>query len=149
MVMVCGVLSVLKLLSFRLYADNLINNFSAAVNDYLAIDTEEKRTIIRRHAFMGRMICCIIIFVAYLAATIFMLMPMIGDEKDILVNVSITDKNQASKLPVPLTWALGDFNIPTSLFLLISMVEYMLMMLNCTSNIGNKQLQLISKILVN
>jgi len=136
MIMFCTVLSVLKLLSFRLYADNMICNFSSAINDYLAIDTEEKRAIMRRHAFMGRMIFYSILFFAYLASSIFMLTPMIAGNKDIYVNVSM--KNQASELPVPLTWALGNFNISTNLYLLISTVQYVLMVLNSTSDCGNK-----------
>jgi len=136
MLMFCAVLSVLKLLSFRLYADNMIRNFSSAINDYLAIDTEEKRAIMRRHAFMGRMICYSILFFAYLTSSVFMLMPMIADNKDIYVNISM--KNQASEFPIPLTWVLGDFNISTNLFLLISTVQYILMVLNSTSDCGNK-----------
>ncbi|XP_018358377.1 PREDICTED: odorant receptor 43a-like [Trachymyrmex cornetzi] len=134
MVMFCAVLSVLKLLSFRIYADNLVRNFSSAINDYFAINTEEKRMIIRRHAFMGRMFCYSIIFFAYLASSIFVLAPMLTDNNDVQVNVSI--KNQASDLPVPLTWVLGNFNLSTSLYLLISMVQCILLVLNSTSCCG-------------
>ncbi|XP_011878790.1 PREDICTED: odorant receptor 49b-like isoform X2 [Vollenhovia emeryi] len=132
MIMFCNVLSVLKLSSFRLYADNLTRNFSSAVNDYLAIDTEEKRTIMRRHAYMGRLICYSIISLAYLASSIFVLTPMIAGDKDVQANASI--ETQASKLPVPLPWTLGDLHISTNLFLLISMVQYILLVLNSTSD---------------
>ncbi|XP_011878791.1 PREDICTED: uncharacterized protein LOC105568039 isoform X3 [Vollenhovia emeryi] len=134
MIMFCNVLSVLKLSSFRLYADNLTRNFSSAVNDYLAIDTEEKRTIMRRHAYMGRLICYSIISLAYLASSIFVLTPMIAGDKDVQANASI--ETQASKLPVPLPWTLGDLHISTNLFLLISMVQYILLVLNSTSDCG-------------
>jgi len=93
MVMFCGVVSLLKLLSYRLYADNLIRNFSSAVKDYLAIDNEKKRTIMQRHAFMGRMIYYSTLFFACFAPVLF-LVPMAGDDKDIQVNASL--KNQAS-----------------------------------------------------
>lgn len=129
----CNILALLKLLFFRLYANNLTRNFSSAVNDYLAIDTEEKRTIMRRHAFMGRIICYSILFLAYLASSIFMLMPMIADDKEVQVNVSI--KNQVSGLPVPLTF-LGDVQMTTSLYMLISTVQYIVLMLTSTSNCG-------------
>jgi len=133
MVMFCGVLSVLKLLSYRLYADNLIRNFSSAVKDYLAIDNEKKRTIMQRHAFMGRMICYSTLFFSYLASSIFFLVPIIAGE-NIQVNVS---KNQASELPMPLTWALGNYHLSTSLFFVISVVQYILLMLTSSSNCGN------------
>ncbi|XP_011878788.1 PREDICTED: odorant receptor 13a-like isoform X1 [Vollenhovia emeryi] len=138
MIMFCNVLSVLKLSSFRLYADNLTRNFSSAVNDYLAIDTEEKRTIMRRHAYMGRLICYSIISLAYLASSIFVLTPMIAGDKDVQANASI--ETQASKLPVPLPWTLGDLHISTNLFLLISMVQYILLVLNSTSDCGGDSL---------
>ena len=78
MLISCNVLCVLKLLSFRLYADNLIRNYSSAMNDYSTIDTKEKRMIMRRHALMGRIICYSTLFFAYLASSIFMLTPMIA-----------------------------------------------------------------------
>ncbi|XP_071625474.1 odorant receptor 10-like isoform X1 [Temnothorax longispinosus] len=137
MIMVCNVLAILKLLSFRLYADNLTRNYSSAVNDYHAIDTEEKHTIMRRHAYMGRMICYSTLFFAYLASTIVMLVPMIADNKNVQVNVSI--KNQALELPVPLT-LLEDLDMPTSLFWLMSTMQYVILIITCTSNCGNDSL---------
>lgn len=134
MLMFCNILSLLKLLSFRLYSDNLIRNFSSAVNDYLAIDTEEKRTIMRRHAYMGRIIFYSILFFAYLASLIFLLVPII-ENKDIQVNVS---KTQVSGLPVPLTFVLGDSEISASLYSFISLIEYFLLLLNSNCNCGNK-----------
>jgi len=134
LLMVCTMYSILKLLFFRLYADNLICNFSSAVNDYVAIDTEEKRTIMRRHAFMGRMICYSILFFAYFAPVLF-LVPIAGDDKDIQVNASL--KNQASDLPVPLTWALRNYDLSANLFIVISTVQYILLILTSNSNCGN------------
>jgi len=135
MVMSCIILATLKLLSFRLYADNLICNYSSAVDDYSTIDTEEKRTIMRRHAFMGRIICYSTLFFAYLASSIFMLMPMIAGNKDI--QVDDVSKTQASELPMPLTF-LGDLHIPSSLYFVISTLQYIILMLTSTSNCGNK-----------
>lgn len=135
MLMFCGTLAVLKLLSFRVYADNLIRNYSSAVNDYSAIDTKEKRTIMRQHAFMGRMICYSILFFAYLASVIFMLAPMIMSDEDVQVNAST--KNRASELTVPVTF-LGNLDIPTGLYFVISTVQFIILILMATSNCGNK-----------
>lgn len=136
MLMICAILSILKLFYFRYKADNLIRNFKSAVTDYLAIDSEEKRTIMRRHAFMGRMILYSIISFTYFTSSVYLLAPMIAGDKDIQVNVSI--KSQAANLPVPLTWSLRNFDISTNVFLLISGVQYFLFVLNSTTDCGNK-----------
>ncbi|XP_077259545.1 odorant receptor 10-like isoform X1 [Temnothorax americanus] len=138
MVLTCNLLSVLKLLYYRIYADNLIRNFTSAVNDYLAVDTEKKRMIMRRHAFIGRMMCYSILFFAYVASSIFGLLPILAGEEDIQVNESI--KNQASELPLPLTCIFGNSSIPSSLYLVIVTVQYILLILNSTSNCGNDSL---------
>lgn len=98
--MFCSILSVLKLSFFRLYAYNLKRNFSSAVDDYFAIDTEEKRTIMRRHAYMGRMMCYSILFFAYAASSIFMLLPMLAGENDVVVNIH-------SESSIEITYALN------------------------------------------
>ncbi|XP_036145711.1 uncharacterized protein LOC118646596 [Monomorium pharaonis] len=136
MLMFCTVLCTLKVLSFRLYADNMIRNFSSAVKDYLAIDNERTRTIMRRHAFMGRMICYSIIFSTYAASVIFFLLPIIADDgEDIQINVTI--KNQGAKLPVPITF-LGDIHIPTILYFMISTMQLFMLIFIGTGNCGNK-----------
>ncbi|KYM88887.1 Odorant receptor 2a [Atta colombica] len=139
MLMFCNVLSVLKLLSFRIYANNMIRNFTSAINDYLAINSKKKQAIMRQHAFMGRIISCSILFFAYLASTIFCLVPIIvSDEENIQVNVSI--KNQASDLPIPLTWSLGSYHLSANLFFVISIVQYFLLVLNSNCNCGSDSL---------
>ncbi|XP_014481250.1 PREDICTED: uncharacterized protein LOC106747836, partial [Dinoponera quadriceps] len=57
LIFTCGLLALLKITWFRIYADNLISNFNSAIEDYHAVDNDEKRAVMRRHAFMGRMIC--------------------------------------------------------------------------------------------
>lgn len=147
MLMFCCTLSVLKLLSYRIYADNLVRNFSSAVNDYLAVEDQKERIIImRRHAYMGRMVCYSTLFFAYMASSIFTLAPMLTDEEDIQVNISIM--NQASGLPVPLTFV-GDMEMPTSLYMSISMLQYLILMVNSTSNCGNKLIIDIIEIYIN
>ncbi|XP_039314716.1 uncharacterized protein LOC105206746 [Solenopsis invicta] len=136
MLLSCAILSTLKIVFFRLYADNLICNFFSAVSDYLAIDTEEKRTIMRRHAFIGRMISYSTISLAYVAATMFILLPMLSDE-NAQVNVS---KKQAADLPLPMTWILGEYHFSTSLYYTIFIVQYYLLLLNANANVGNDSL---------
>ncbi|XP_036142492.1 odorant receptor 2a-like isoform X1 [Monomorium pharaonis] len=138
MLMSCTVLCALKVLSFRLYADNMIRNFSSAVKDYLAIDNERTRTIMRRHAFMGRMICYSIIFSTYAASVIFFLLPIIADDgEDIQINVTI--KNQGAELPVPITF-LGDLHIPTILYFTINTMQLFMLIFIGTGNCGSDSL---------
>ncbi|KAL0129903.1 hypothetical protein PUN28_001866 [Cardiocondyla obscurior] len=132
----CSILALLKLLSFRIYANNLIRNFSSAMKDYLAIDTEEKRTIMRRHAYMGRLICYSVLSLAYLASILFMLVALIADNEEVRANVS---KSQMSQLPVPLTF-LGEVHVSTGVYMLISIFQYMVLTLTTTSNCGNDSL---------
>ncbi|XP_011066046.1 PREDICTED: odorant receptor 82a-like [Acromyrmex echinatior] len=164
MVISCIILATLKLLSFRLYADNLIRNYSSAVNDYSTIDTEEKpgnkdiqvddvsKTqasklpmpltfledlhipsslyfVISTLQYTILMITC----TTNCASSIFTLAPMMTGDEDIHINVSI--KNQAAKLPVPITF-LGDLQIPTGLYFVISTVQYFILLLTGTSNCG-------------
>ncbi|XP_025987226.2 uncharacterized protein LOC113003170 isoform X1 [Solenopsis invicta] len=138
MLMSCNILCVLKLLSYRLYADNLIRNYSSAVKDYLAIDDEWKRIIMRRHAYMGRIICYICILSTYGCSLIWTVMPMLAaDGEDIQINVTI--ENQASELPVPVTF-LGDVHIPAGVYFVISSMESFILLLTGTSNCGNDAL---------
>ncbi|XP_025987227.1 odorant receptor 82a-like [Solenopsis invicta] len=138
MLMSCNILCVLKLILYRFYADNLIRNFSSAVKDYLAIDNEWKRIIMRRHAFMGRIVCYICVLSTYVCALIWTIMPMLADDgEDIQVNVTI--KNQVSELPVPVTF-LGDPDIPTGIYFVIVTMQLFILMLTGTSNCGNDSL---------
>ncbi|XP_025987228.1 odorant receptor 22c-like [Solenopsis invicta] len=138
MLMSCNILCVLKLIMYRFYADNLIHNFSSAVKDYLAIDNEWKRIIMRRHAFMGRIFCYVCVLTTYVCSLIWSLMPIIADDgEDIQVNVTI--KNQVSELPLPVTF-LGDPDIPTGIYFAIVTMQLFILMLTGTSNCGNDSL---------
>ncbi|XP_039314400.1 uncharacterized protein LOC113003170 isoform X2 [Solenopsis invicta] len=114
MLMSCNILCVLKLLSYRLYADNLIRNYSSAVKDYLAIDDEWKRIIMRRHAYMGRIICYICILSTYGCSLIWTVMPMLAAD--------------------------GDVHIPAGVYFVISSMESFILLLTGTSNCGNDAL---------
>ncbi|KAL0129898.1 hypothetical protein PUN28_001865 [Cardiocondyla obscurior] len=132
----CSILAILKLLCFRIYANNLIRNFSSAVKDYLAMDTEEKRTIMRRHAYLGRVICYSVLSLSYLATLLFMLMALIADNEEVQINVTIS---QIDELPVPLTF-LGEVYMSTTVYLLVSTLQYIVLTLTVTSNCGNDSL---------
>lgn len=131
----CGILSLFKLLFFRLFADNLTRNFSSAVNDYLTIDSEEKRTIMRRHAYIGRMIAFSTLFFCYMASVFFVMSSMMTEYMNVDVNASVT--KQASELPLPLSTVLGSYPISTSLYFVICSLQFSILILNSTANCGN------------
>jgi len=108
----CVTLGLLKVLMIRIYDNNLIRNFSSAVNDYLAIDSEQKRMIMRRHAFLGRIICYNIMLFALFSTIGLILAPIMTKYKNEQINVSIN--NVASEYPLPATCTLARFNISTT-----------------------------------
>jgi len=141
MILVCTILGLLKLSMYRIYADNLTRNYSSAVSDYLAIDTEEKRTIMRRHAFMGRIIfCCVVIF-GYIVSLGLMVAPILASNKNVQTNISIDDYSPG--YPIPATCTLGHFHFSTKLYLMIFVAECILIATVGAGNLGNKIIKLL------
>lgn len=130
----CGILALLKLIWFRIYADNLICNYSSAMNDYLAIDTEEKRVVMRKHASWGRMISIIALLITYVDSLIFIVGHASVSSEGGKVNLTILG-HQAG-YAVPSTCTLAHFHISTSMYLVIFVLEYIYLMIMCTSNHG-------------
>lgn len=130
----CGILALLKIIWFRIYADNLICNYSSAMNDYLAIDTEEKRAVIRKHASWGRMISIIALLITYVDSLIFIVGHASVSSEEGKINITILG-HQAG-YAVPSTCTLTHFHISTSTYLVIFVLEYIYLMIMCTSNHG-------------
>jgi len=136
MIIVCTFLGLIKLSMFRIYADNLACNYSSAISDYLAIDTEVKRTIMRRHAFMGRIFFYSVVLFGYIVSLGLMILPIIPSNKDTQVNVSISDN--VLGYPIPATCTLAPFHFSTTLYVAIFIVECLLIGMTFCANIGNK-----------
>jgi len=135
MLFVVYFLALLKLSIFRIYAENLTSIFSSAINDYLAIDSEEKRTIMRRHAFMGRKIFYYIVLSGYIASVGFMVAPIMSSDNDVKFNVSI---NKVLRYPLPSACTLGKFYLPMTLYVIIYAVQCIFIYVGSTGNTGNK-----------
>jgi hypothetical protein len=114
-------LGLIKLSMFRVYAKNLTRNYSSAVSDYRAIDTEEKRTIMRQHAFLGRMVFYFVVAFALITCIDLVITPLIGNAENVQVNVSIN--KYASKYAVPSVCTLGQLNVSTRMYLLLFVVQ--------------------------
>lgn len=141
MLFVCFFLALLKISTFRIYADNLTSVFSSAISDYLAIDSEEKHslTIMRRHAFMGRKIFYFVVLTGYTASIGFMLMPIVTSKvlaSDVQVNVSIN--KQDLQYPFSTSCTFGNIYLPTGLYVMNYLMQCILLYIGSTGNTGNK-----------
>jgi len=130
----CVTLALLKILMIRIYADNFTHNFSSAVNDYLAIDCEKKRRIMRRHAFMGRIIYYNVMLFAIFSSIGLILAPIVTSYKNDQINVSVNNV----AYPLPATCTLAHFRISTTLYLVIFVMQCIIIVITCAANIGNK-----------
>lgn len=135
MLIFCGVLGVLKTICFRIYAENLTNNYGSARDDYLTIKNTEHRAIMRKHAFIGRILSCFMVCFSYFSVTIYSLIPLLGDDKDNQMN--ITDEDIMLEYPMPSRCALEYFSVPESLHRIICFFEFIVLVLTCTCNHGN------------
>ncbi|EZA49010.1 ObirOr5-P5 [Ooceraea biroi] len=138
MILVCGILALLKITWFRIYADNLISNYASAMRDYYAIDTEDKRTIMRDHASMGRIISIIALAITYVDSVIFIVGHMLASGPDNQVNVSVWGHQLGYALPS--TCALAYFHISTGSYWIICILQYVYLMITCISNHGSDSL---------
>ncbi|XP_032680069.1 odorant receptor 13a-like [Odontomachus brunneus] len=138
LIFACGLLALLKITCFRIYSDNLSSNFKSAINDYFAVDNEEKRFVMRRHAFMGRMICYCVVCVAYVGSIFYVSLPLVIGHKSIQINGSVVVPNTI--YPVPSTCSLGSLSIPTSLHILLFLWQSVVLFSISTGNLGGDSL---------
>ncbi|KAL6445448.1 hypothetical protein ACFW04_000789 [Cataglyphis niger] len=136
MLISCGILGVIKILWFRIYANNLTNNYRSALNDYLTIEDMKERTTMRKHAFIGRILCCCMLSFSYISCTIYGLIPLFRN------NQNITNQNIELKYTIPSRCTLEYLHASLSIYSyrFICVMEALLMMLTSTTNHGNDSL---------
>ncbi|XP_076677954.1 uncharacterized protein LOC143374022 [Andrena cerasifolii] len=133
----CGVLAVLKMAWFRLNSAGLVFNLTSAVKDYNETDGEEKRAIMRRHAYMGRVAGTGVIFFAYFSATLFATVSMLAsDEEETTLNANETSA-KSTNYPMPSECTLQVLHVPDGMFLLVFIVEYLMLLVTTNGNLGN------------
>lgn len=137
----CGVLGVLKSICFRIYAKNLTNNYSSALNDYLTIENMEHRAIMRRHSFMGRTVSCFMVCFSYISIIIYSLIPLLDEDlsNDQNNQINITNEDVVLDYPIPSGCALEYLHIPIDdiIYKFISLFEFIVLFITCTCNHGN------------
>jgi len=134
----CGLLGVLKTIWFRIYAKSLINNYNSAVNDYLRIDNTKEREIMRRHAFIGRILCYSMLGFSYISCLIHGIIPYLNYFQGNWIN--ITNEDMMLEYAVPSRCALEYFNFPTSMYIISCLLETIILVLATSANLGNNYL---------
>jgi len=129
----CGLLGVLKMAWFRIYAKNLIDNYNSALNDYLTIENTKERDIMRKHAFIGRFLCCSMLGFCYFGCVMYGIIPLLDYDK----SNQIKNENMILEYGLPSRCALEYFNFPTSMYEISCFFETVIMILAATANVGN------------
>jgi len=135
MLVCCATAGMLKTISFRIYANNLISNYGSALNDYVTIENGNQRAIMRKHAFMGRFLCCFLMLCNFICCISVALIFPVADDDNIQIN--ITNENPAPDYLIPSKCALEYFNLPYSI---VCLVQVIALYLTGVANIGNMHL---------
>jgi len=135
MIICCGILGALKITWFRINANSLIINYNSALNDYLTIDNTKDRNIMRKHAFIGRILCSSLLAIAYFCCLTYGIVPIL--DYDINNRINITNEDATLEYVIPSRCALEYFNFPTSIYKICCLVETVIMILATTANLGN------------
>lgn len=135
MLICCGMLGVLKMIWFRIYANNLTSNYNSVLNDYLALENKEQRAIMRWHASVGRILCFTMVGCAYFDSFIYALIPLLGNNQNNLTNM--TNEDVIIDYTIPSRCTLNYFNVPSNMYKTSCVVQFIFLILTCTGNYGN------------
>jgi len=133
MLLCCGILGILKTVWFRIHAKNLTNNYNSALNDYLMIKNAKHRAIMRKHASMGRILCCFLMCFSYFSCLLYTIIPFLGNANN---KINVTSEAML-QYTVPSRCALEYFNAPTSMHTILCLIEAISLTLTSTTNHGN------------
>ncbi|XP_054014561.1 odorant receptor 45b-like [Hylaeus anthracinus] len=131
----CGILALWKVALFRIRSNGLFTNFSSAVDDYNELREEEKRGIVKRHAYMGRVACASVIGFSYFGSTLFVTVTMFAEDEEVAV-VNVTEED-IMDYPIPSKCVINALRLPESLNPVIFIVEYAMMLITSTGNLGS------------
>ncbi|XP_019883248.1 odorant receptor 13a-like isoform X2 [Camponotus floridanus] len=135
----CGILGVLKTTWFRINANNLIINFNSAINDYQTINNIKERDIMKKHAFIGRILCFFFLTIAYCSGLTYTLIPSLNCDKGNQINITNEDM-QYNRPSRDLEYLIGISNLPTYIYIIYSVIENIVLILATTANLGNDAL---------
>lgn len=125
----------LKTILFRIYGTNLADNYHSAVNDYLTIEDKKQRAIMKRHAYLGRILFCFMMGTSYCASTSIGLIPVLaGDEHE---HINITNEDSVREYPIPSRCTFEYFNPSDNAYKFICIFEALTIIFTSNSYIGN------------
>lgn len=136
MLICCGILGMLKTIWFRIYARNLANNYSSAIEDYLTTENIKERAIMRKHTFMGRTLCCLILSFAYFSCIMYGLISVLSENK----HDNITNQDTMLEYPIPSKCVMKYLNIPVSMHKIFCLIDVIALMIASTANHGTVSL---------
>ncbi|XP_076376759.1 uncharacterized protein LOC143259221 isoform X3 [Megalopta genalis] len=136
MLISCYILAVYKVMWFRIRSKGLVVNFLSALKDYDELASQEKKVIVRRHAQMGRAACGTFMLSSYLGCTLISMLPMlVREDKSAVENLNVTHEVSLN-YPVPSDCTMDLLNLPVSLYPVIYIAEYMLLLVASVGNFG-------------
>lgn len=141
----CGILAVWKVTLFRIRSSGLVSNFTSAVRDYNELVGEEKRAIMRRHAYMGRVACASLIGVSYSAATLFTSVPMFTGNDETGTEDNRT-KKESVDYPIPSELTMEVLQVPEYFYSLIFIVEYGMLLVTSNGNLGKDSRNIVHSV---
>ncbi|XP_018341756.1 PREDICTED: odorant receptor 13a-like [Trachymyrmex septentrionalis] len=106
------------------------------MKDYLTIENTKERAIMRKHAFMGRTLCCLILGFAYFSSIMYGLIAILDEYK----HVNITNEDTVLEYPVPSKCFMSFLNAPVSMHKIFCLVDVVALILASTTNHGNDAL---------
>ncbi|XP_048268711.1 uncharacterized protein LOC100646010 [Bombus terrestris] len=133
-----GVVALSKIIWFRIRPAGLISNFTSAVKDYEELEGQDKRLIVRRHAYIGRVASATVIFSSYIGSTLYMTIPMLaGDEEKDIANVT---EESTTDYPIPSEYVMAVIQLPDNLYFMVFIIEYLMLLFTSTGNLGSDSL---------
>jgi len=129
-----GLLGILKITWFRIYANSLIINYNSALKDYLTIENTKERDIMRKHAFIGKIFCSSLMAFTYFSCLTYGVTPFLNYNQDNRIN--ITNRDTILKYVIPSRCALEYFNFPTSMYKISCLIEAVILIIAATANFG-------------
>jgi len=138
MLICCGFLGVLKMTWFRIYPNSLIISYNSALRDYQTINNTKERDIMRKHAFIGRIISSFLLSMAYFCCLTYGIISIL--DYNINNRINVTNEDTTLEYVIPSRCALEYFNFPTSMYKICCLVETAVIILVSTANIGNYEL---------
>ncbi|XP_017758034.1 PREDICTED: odorant receptor 33c-like [Eufriesea mexicana] len=132
----CAILAILKVVCFHTWCAGLIANFTSMIADYDDLRSEEERLIVRWHAYMSKVVAACGIFGSYFSATFFMLMATLDKEKEVVNGT----KENTENYPILCKYTMEILNLPKSFTVLIFTIEYLMLIVTSSANLGNDAL---------